>query len=257
MISMLPLQAKLTIHQKREMLDAFWHERPVRCPKHGLLMRGEYVERIFEPQVIFTCPKCRLPDLPIVRDLPGATFPDVVRLTQKVKQVRYSEGHLRTLVKDAQERYSPACPVDNEALIVERMPGKHLPEGYDYAFTCPKCFSWGVWVDSGKVEDVAAKEEKKEGENFPFHDETLALPKRMELAEQLIGEKKLEKPDDKLFVKLFAAMAQTDCTACGYDCEGYAKALAEGKDKDPNLCVPGKDETANLVKNLLQQAGKA
>lgn len=58
-----------------------------------------------------------------------------------------------------------------------------------------------------------------------------------------------------LRTKLFAAMAQTDCTACGYDCEGYAAALAAGSEKDPNLCVPGKDETLNVVKDLLKGTG--
>jgi len=58
--------------------------------------------------------------------------------------------------------------------------------------------------------------------------------------------------DGSLALKLYAAMAQTDCTACGYDCEGYAVALANGKEKDPNLCVPGKEETARVVKDLLK-----
>ena len=39
--------------------------------------------------------------------------------------------------------------------------------------------------------------------------------------------------------KLFAAMAQTDCTACGWDCEGYAAALANGETKDAHALRPG------------------
>jgi sulfite reductase (NADPH) flavoprotein alpha-component len=62
--------------------------------------------------------------------------------------------------------------------------------------------------------------------------------------------------DGDLKTKLFAAMAQTDCTACGYDCEGYAAALAAGTEKDSNLCVPGKEETATVLKDLLRAAGK-
>ena len=58
-----------------------------------------------------------------------------------------------------------------------------------------------------------------------------------------------------LKTKLYAAMAQTDCTACGYDCEGYAAALAAGTEKDPNLCVPGKEETAKVVHDLLKGTG--
>jgi len=46
-------------------------------------------------------------------------------------------------------------------------------------------------------------------------------------------------------------MAQTDCTACGWDCEGYAAALASGESKDPTLCVPGEAETEMKLKELL------
>ena len=52
-------------------------------------------------------------------------------------------------------------------------------------------------------------------------------------------------------MKLWAAMAQTDCTACGYDCEGYAKAIASGEDTDLTKCVPGEDETASAIKSIL------
>ena len=54
-----------------------------------------------------------------------------------------------------------------------------------------------------------------------------------------------------LALKLYAAMAQTDCTACGYDCEGYAKAIANGTEKNLTLCVPGKEETEDVVKRLM------
>src|SRR2546430_4391055 len=56
--------------------------------------------------------------------------------------------------------------------------------------------------------------------------------------------------------KLFAAMAQTDCTACGWDCEGYAAALASGETKDITLCVPGEDETESMLKQLMAAAGE-
>ena len=78
----------------------------------------------------------------------------------------------------------------------------------------------------------------------PWHDPDKDLPSRMKMAEG--------KP---LAVKLYAAMGQTDCTACGYDCKGYAMALAAGTEKDPGLCVPGADETAAKVKDLLEDAG--
>jgi sulfite reductase (NADPH) flavoprotein alpha-component len=119
-----------------------------------------------------------------------------------------------------------------------------LPQGWDYSFVCPHCLSYGQWIDTGRGEDdvVAAAKPKKEAP--AFHDETIPLPKRMDMAR-----------DGNLALKLYAAMAQTDCTACGYDCEGYAAAIAAGTEKDPNLCVPGKEETAKIVKDLLKGSG--
>ena len=77
----------------------------------------------------------------------------------------------------------------------------------------------------------------------PWHDPEKSLPERMELAKE-----------GSLKDKLFAAMAQTDCTACGWDCEGYAQALADGETKDITLCVPGEDETESMLKMLMAGA---
>lgn len=62
--------------------------------------------------------------------------------------------------------------------------------------------------------------------------------------------------DGDLKTKLFAAMAQTDCGACGWDCEGYAEAIAGGETKDITLCVPGEEETLDELKKLMTDAGK-
>jgi sulfite reductase (NADPH) flavoprotein alpha-component len=59
-----------------------------------------------------------------------------------------------------------------------------------------------------------------------------------------------------LETNLFAAMAQTDCGACGWDCEGYAKALASGETKDVSLCTPGEQETLDELIKLMKEAGK-
>jgi NADH-quinone oxidoreductase subunit B len=80
-----------------------------------------------------------------------------------------------------------------------------------------------------------------------FHNENLTLPERMKIAEELGGSLKL---------KLFAAMAQTDCGACGWDCEGYADAIESGETKDITLCTPGEDETLDELKKLMTAAGK-
>lgn len=79
----------------------------------------------------------------------------------------------------------------------------------------------------------------------PFHDPDMPMAQRMELAKK-----------GDLKTKLFAAMAQTDCTACGWDCEGYAAALASGESKDITLCVPGEAETESMLKKLMVEAGK-
>jgi len=82
-------------------------------------------------------------------------------------------------------------------------------------------------------------------DSAPWHDPDKSLGERMKLAE-----------GKSLAAKLFAAMGQTDCTACGYDCKGYAAALAAGTEKDPGLCVPGAEETEAKVKDLLEGAGR-
>jgi NADH-quinone oxidoreductase subunit B len=81
----------------------------------------------------------------------------------------------------------------------------------------------------------------------PFHNENLTLPERMQIVEEMGG---------KWETKLFAAMAQTDCGACGWDCEGYADAIASGETLDITLCVPGESETLDVLKALMEQAGR-
>lgn len=95
------------------------------------------------------------------------------------------------------------------------------------------------------VEEPAGEAENPDLTNdAPWHDPDKDLASRMDMAKG--------KP---LAVQLYAAMGQTDCTACGYDCKGYAMALAAGSEKDPSLCVPGADETAAKVQDLLEAAG--
>jgi len=86
----------------------------------------------------------------------------------------------------------------------------------------------------------------KPTEEAPWHDPEKPLPERMELAKA-----------GGLKDKLFAAMAQTDCTACGWDCEGYAEAIAKGETKDLTLCVPGEEETESMLMKLMAEAGRA
>jgi NADH-quinone oxidoreductase subunit B len=108
-------------------------------------------------------------------------------------------------------------------------------------------------VISAEIAEAAAPEvvpgESGDGASpaVPFHNENLTLPERMTIAVEMGG---------KFETKLFAAMAQTDCGACGWDCEGYANAIASGETKDITLCVPGESETLDVLKQLMEEAGR-
>jgi NADH-quinone oxidoreductase subunit B len=95
--------------------------------------------------------------------------------------------------------------------------------------------------------EVATAEAAPAAPTAPFHIETLTLPERMKMAEEMGG---------GFETKLFAAMAQTDCGACGWDCEGYAHAIATGETNDISLCTPGEIETLDELKQLMEAAGK-
>ena len=82
--------------------------------------------------------------------------------------------------------------------------------------------------------------------DWPWHDPALGMQQRLDLAK-----------DKSMADKLMAAMAQTDCHACGYDCRGYADAIAAGSETDLSLCLPGEAETENMLKKLMGQTGKA
>jgi NADH-quinone oxidoreductase subunit I len=81
--------------------------------------------------------------------------------------------------------------------------------------------------------------------NWAWHDPGLGMSQRMDLAKSA-----------SLADKLMAAMAQTDCHACGYDCRGYADAIAAGSEQDLSLCLPGEAETAKKLEELMKAAGK-
>ena len=109
-------------------------------------------------------------------------------------------------------------------------------------------------VSQAEIEQAAAPElipdDATDGASpaAPFHREDLTLPERMKMAEEMGA---------NLETKLFAAMAQTDCGACGWDCEGYANALADGETDDISLCVPGESETLDMLEMLMKEAGKS
>ncbi len=84
-----------------------------------------------------------------------------------------------------------------------------------------------------------APEEVDDG--APWHDPAMPLPDRMKLAE-----------GRPLPRRMMAAMAQQDCSQCGYNCKDYADALFKKSEKRLNLCVPGGKDTARMLKQLYQ-----
>lgn len=83
--------------------------------------------------------------------------------------------------------------------------------------------------------------EVEEEEDFPWHDDSLDIDQRMELAQ--------DRPHPR---KLMAAMAQLDCGSCGYLCQTYSEAIASGEETNLTLCTPGGKETAKMVKKLVK-----
>ncbi|MBN8944109.1 MAG: sulfite reductase subunit alpha [Rhizobiales bacterium] len=80
----------------------------------------------------------------------------------------------------------------------------------------------------------------------PWHDPSMALDARMQLAE-----------GRPIAPRLMAAMAQQDCGQCGYSCADYANALALKSEERLNLCVPGGKETLRMLKALSPDIGAA
>jgi len=105
-------------------------------------------------------------------------------------------------------------------------------------------------IQQGAAPEIPLAQEAEAGAlpAAPFHRDDLTLPERMEMAKEIGNEWE---------TRMFAAMAQTDCGACGWDCEGYAHALATGETDDISLCVPGESETLDMLKILMEEKGKS
>lgn len=82
-----------------------------------------------------------------------------------------------------------------------------------------------------------------EEEEFPWHDSSLPLADRLQLAEG--------KPVER---RLMAAMAQLNCGACGYLCQTYSEAIARGEEKDFTRCSPGGSDTVKALKQIWSTA---
>ncbi|HEX3536101.1 MAG TPA: sulfite reductase subunit alpha [Stellaceae bacterium] len=84
-----------------------------------------------------------------------------------------------------------------------------------------------------------AAEAAPEPETFPWHDPGLPLDERLALA--------AGRRPERVYM---AAMAQTDCGQCGYQCRTYAEAIASGAETDLGRCAPGGRATARKLKEL-------
>ncbi|QDU60503.1 Sulfite reductase [NADPH] flavoprotein alpha-component [Planctomycetes bacterium Pan216] len=80
-------------------------------------------------------------------------------------------------------------------------------------------------------------------EDFPWHDPGLEVEERLALAD-----------DRPLERRLMAAMAQLDCGQCGYVCQTYAEAIANGSESKLTLCSPGGKTTNRQLKKLLAES---
>jgi sulfite reductase (NADPH) flavoprotein alpha-component len=98
-------------------------------------------------------------------------------------------------------------------------------------------------ADSASI--MAAAPDADDGE-APWHDQTLSLADRMQLAE-----------GRPLRRRMMAAMAQQNCGQCGYNCNDYAEAIASKQEARLNLCVPGGKETARMLKLLYEEIESA
>ena len=100
-------------------------------------------------------------------------------------------------------------------------------------------FLAGIYGGQGALMSSAAP--AAPAEDFPWHDPALELPERLAMAEGRAPAR-----------QMMAAMAQLDCGQCGYLCQTYAEALANGKETSAGLCVPGGKPTMKTLKALLQ-----
>lgn len=109
-------------------------------------------------------------------------------------------------------------------------------------------FFAGLFADDAapiSAATLSARQPSSAEEDFPWHDPALTLDERLKLSE-----------GRPLPRRLMAAMAQLDCGQCGYLCQTYGEAIAEGKEEDLGRCVPGARATQRKLKELLAGAVK-
>jgi len=184
-------------------------------------------------------------------------LPDLLKSNEYYNKIKPTEarGVDAKLKADAEKKAKkaapaakPAAPAPQPAAAPAAKPA--IPD--DAPFT-PEQREWlakylsaaPVAAASAAPATGAAPAEAVSAGNWAWHDPGLGISQRMDLAKGA-----------SLADKLMAAMAQTDCHACGYDCRGYADAIAAGSEQDLSLCLPGEAETAKKLEDLMKEAGK-
>jgi len=153
---------------------------------------------------------------------------------------------LRSEQAKAQLKPAPVSGVKRDATPAKPKPAPAAPKPAAAATAAASATATPAEIKEAAAPEVVP--DSGASPTAPFHREDLTLPERMTLADEMGG---------AFETKLFAAMAQTDCGACGWDCEGYAHAIATGETADITLCVPGEEETLDMLKQLMTAAGKA
>ena len=90
--------------------------------------------------------------------------------------------------------------------------------------------------------DKVDAEPAEDYDDAEWHDPGLPIDERLALAD---GKPKA--------ARLMAAMAQLDCGSCGYLCQSYSAAIADGSETNLTLCSPGGKETAKALKKIAKE----
>jgi sulfite reductase (NADPH) flavoprotein alpha-component len=114
--------------------------------------------------------------------------------------------------------------------------------GYFTAMLAPNGGTTPLTPGAAASLGAPAGPELADNDAAPWHDPSLPLPERMDMAK--------ERP---LAPRLMAAMAQQDCGQCGYNCADYANALFLKTEQRLNLCAPGGKDTARTLKKLADE----
>jgi len=185
-------------------------------------------------------------------------LPDLLKSNEYYNKIKPTEakGVDAKLKADAEKKAKKAAPAAKPAAPAPAPKPAAKPAIPDDAPFTPEQREWlakylsaapvavPVAEASASAEAHASATEAPAG-NWAWHDPGLGISQRMDLAKGA-----------SLADKLMAAMAQTDCHACGYDCRGYADAIAAGSEQDLSLCLPGEAETAKKLEELMKETGK-